>query len=454
MIRHGAQRVATTARGANNKMRGFFLLLAVCGLHCADAHAVDFPSPASSMPKNTITQTGFPTTFSDLPRDVRRANLTAGYAPFKDASAYQQITLESEQAAIDRQLRTLEAQRRLDATRLNLAQYCDKYPLDASMCPQRPGLLEEVIAIGNNPTPSPAPEAQPATTTHVENSHQTPPSAPAGATPITATTPTTESATQAAAPVRATPSAATTQTTESATHAAAPAPATPITATTQTTESTTHAAAPAPAPTQYDYHTRGGACTPSDHSKWFKNKILTSGKYEQIDPAFEKSMATFFRMEGECTNDAADRGGYTCYGISQKANPDVNVSHLTRPQAEDLTYQRYYRANGLDKLPDSVRGDVLRGIFGSGTGGITKMQKVLNLPQQKTFTVSDEMVQAIENYQGDLHNDYWDTMQQFYIDITKRNPSQKKFLKGWMNSVRLMRENGCHVQPHQPLYRD
>lgn len=345
---------------------------------------------------NRVTAAAFPTTINDVSFEDRMNNLAAGYAPYKDASAYNSIKVESPEDALARQLETLEKQRAIDATTLSKEEYCDKYPLDDQNCVQTPGLEEQIIAIGNAPTTQTPPQSQSQTP-----SQQTP-------------------------------------------HPQKPTPQTPQKPTTTPSANNTVIA---------NNTTRGGPCTPSSKSDWFPNKILTSGRYESIDPAFEKAMVQFFRMEGECGYHPADSGGYTCYGFAQNYNPDIDVRKLTRAGAEDRTYERIYKANGIDKLPDSVRGDVLRGWFGSGYYGVQQMQKVLGLPLTKTGKVDDAMVAAAMNYQGDLHQKYWDQMQEYYINITRRKPSQKVFLKGWMNGVKLMRENGCHVEPIEPLTR-
>ncbi|MDE5615545.1 MAG: hypothetical protein K2I81_01790 [Alphaproteobacteria bacterium] len=358
-----------------------------------------------------IAKADFPTTINDVSFTDRMENLAAGYAPYKDAKAYNGITVEKPEDALQRQVAILQQQRAIDEITMSRIAYCDKYPLDDKICPQAPGLEEQVIAIGNAPS-------------------QSPQSNPANNTPDSHTPEIVNEINIHIAPV--------------------------------TNSNNTQNAQPPSVPTvngptvniaKNDNTTRGGPCTPSAKSKWFPNKILTSGKYETIDPAFEKAMVQFFRMEGECGNHTADKGGYTCYGFAQRYNPDIDVSKLTRPAAEDRTYDKIYQANGIDRLPDSVRGDVLRGWFGSGYYGVQQMQKVLGLPLTKTGRVDDAMVSAAMNYTGDLHQAYWDQMQQYYVNITKRNPSQKVFLKGWMNSVKLMRENGCHVEPDQPLTR-
>lgn len=374
-----------------------------------------------------IAKAAFPTTINDVSFADRMENLAAGYASYKDASAYQSIQVEKPEAALARQVAALEQQRSIDEITMLPAEYCDKYPLDDKKCPQRPGLLQEVIAIGNATGGQSAQQPQNTSTPNQNMGDNT----------------------------------TTTPTSIATTHPDEPSVAPTTTPSHDTVVATTHldnsSAAPATTPSHgtvvANNTTHGGPCTPSAKSQWFPNKILTSGKYESIDPAFEKAMVQFFRMEGECGNHPADRGGYTCYGFAQNSNPDIDVRTLTRPAAEDRTYSRIYKAYGIDKLPDSVRGDVLRGWFGSGYYGVQQMQKVLGLPLTKTGRVDDAMVTAAMNYNGDLHQKYWDQMQQYYINITERNPSQKVFLKGWMNGVKLMRENGCHVEPSQPLTR-
>lgn len=162
-------------------------------------------------------------------------------------------------------------------------------------------------------------------------------------------------------------------------------------------------------------------------------------------------MITIFRKEGGCDKIPGDRGGYTCYGISSVANPDVNMKTLTRAKAQDIAYARYYTDYHLEKLPDSVRGDVLQACWGSGVEtGINLFRGMFKL--RKNGRVDADLIAAAENYQGDLHNDFLDVLQNFYVTVSKRGQN-RKFLKSWMEGVRLFRENGCFVEPKNPLHR-
>ena len=62
------------------------------------------------------------------------------------------------------------------------------------------------------------------------------------------------------------------------------------------------------------------------------------------------------------------------------------------------------------------------------------------------------VVAAAENYNGDLHNDFLDAQQQLYTEISKQG-NNKIFLKGWMRSIQLRRENGCHSPTPTPILR-
>ena len=198
----------------------------------------------------------------------------------------------------------------------------------------------------------------------------------------------------------------------------------------------------------------GGSCYPASKSKVFKNVVLTTGQYENANPAFEKAMITVFRKEGKCGEIKGDPCGYTCYGIGSGPNcmgHDVDVRNLTRAGAEKLYHDRLWVKYKFNKLPDVIAGDVFLAAVGSGAGtAIQQFRGFLGLP--KTTTIDDSVIRAAENYPGDIHNDWLDVRQKFLVDVAARK-YQNRVLKGWMNGIQLKRENGCHVIPTDPLYR-
>ncbi len=320
----------------------------------------------------------FPTTSMDASFVERRDNAAAGYKPFAGRSAYQPIIIESEEKYMTRRA---ESVRQNDIATMTNTQYCEKYPLDATKCPQTPGAYEAAIAIGNRPSTT----------------------APGATLLPTETTGTTVGTDTNGQPVVANP------------------------------------------------HIHNGPCTPPQHSNVFVNKILTSGQYAQSDPAFEKTMITTFRAEGDCGHHPNDSGGYTCYGISQNNNPEVDVRNITRADAENIAHRKYYAQYGFDKLPDYIRSDVFT--FGWASGPVTAVRnlcRVLGLPERNK--IDSEIVMATENYNGDLHNDYLDAMQKYFEQCAQK-PGQHVFLTGWMNRVKLTRENSCHYPTTDPIFR-
>lgn len=338
-----------------------------------------------------------PKTSTDYSFSDRTTNAQTGYAPFAGTSAFKTIDVESEEAYLDRMIRRAEQAADYDLATMPRDQYCDKYPLDEANCKQTPGLYEAVVAIGDNPN---------------------------------------KAATQ-------TPSAtATTQTS--------------FTPTIQTQQTTTVTGRNVGTdefgrPVIASPKIHNGPCTLPQRSTHYVNKIYTSGQYAKSDPAFEKIMIATFRAEGGCDQLKGDSGGYTCYGISQNNNPEINVRNITRADAERIANDKYYRKLGIEKLPDYIRGDVFT--FGWASGPVTGIKhfcRVLKIPERGK--IDDDIVHAAENYSGDLHNDYLDDMQEYFKQVAKRG-SNSRFLRGWMERVKLTRENGCHVPTTDPLTR-
>ena len=199
-------------------------------------------------------------------------------------------------------------------------------------------------------------------------------------------------------------------------------------------------------------NTHGGSCFPAAKNATFKNQIMTTGQFESISPEFEKAMITVFRKEGECGTIPNDPCGYTCYGLGSGPKcMNMDVSKLTRADAEKIYYERWWKKYNIGILPDVISGDVFLACMASGPcTAINQFRKFLGLSQN--CKIDNEVVAAVEKYQGDIHNDWLNVRQKFLVEVAERK-YQNSVLKGWMNAIKLKRENGCHVIPSDPLYR-
>lgn len=65
---------------------------------------------------------------------------------------------------------------------------------------------------------------------------------------------------------------------------------------------------------------------------------------------FERAFAIVVGIEGGYVNDPKDPGGETKYGLSKRANPDLDIKNLTIGMAQDRYRTRYWNAHGLDSL--------------------------------------------------------------------------------------------------------
>ena len=78
---------------------------------------------------------------------------------------------------------------------------------------------------------------------------------------------------------------------------------------------------------------------------------------------FDAAVSSVMRMEGGFT---VDNGGPTRFGVSERANPDVNAQTLTPDAAKEIYRSRYWNAIGGDSLPPNMQFVALYGAAASG----------------------------------------------------------------------------------------
>ena len=341
--------------------------------------------------KSFLVPTSFPKTIADVPFAARIENKRAGYRPYFNRSAFAGLTIE-EQNELEQMAYRAELERQESRSNNPLPVHCGLFPGDTG-CPDETPIPDPNPAIINTSAETIYPIDIP-------------------------TTPVTQPNVNIPNPMPYMRAALTNDNVK-----------------------------------KYGLKTHNGGCTPSEHSNHWSNKILTSGRYQQTDPAFEKFMITSFRKEGSCGNHPNDHGGYTCYGCASRGLcSGIDMSQVTRPLVEDLYYTKVYTKYNVAKLPDAFRGYIMWGMSGSGSvTGIKQFQGVLGVPL--TGKIDDATIRAAENYAGDFAAAYTTNREQFLRNIVARDPSQKVFLKGWLNGLALLRPSGCHVVPTNPIYR-
>ena len=73
------------------------------------------------------------------------------------------------------------------------------------------------------------------------------------------------------------------------------------------------------------------------------------------NPLFEKTVDFLIdEIEGGEVNAAADKGGHTKYGISKHTFPKIDIATLTRQQAIDIYYEKYWLPFQCDKFVPGI----------------------------------------------------------------------------------------------------
>ena len=67
---------------------------------------------------------------------------------------------------------------------------------------------------------------------------------------------------------------------------------------------------------------------------------------------FNKAVEVVLAHEAGYVNHPADHGGPTNYGISSTHNPDIDIEKLTRKDAIEIYWTRYWSGNNYELLPE------------------------------------------------------------------------------------------------------
>lgn len=175
---------------------------------------------------------------------------------------------------------------------------------------------------------------------------------------------------------------------------------------------------------------------------------------------FEKALSFVFGNEGGYSNDPRDNGGETNLGITQstldRARLEINglpssVRNLTRAQAEEIYRVFYWEASKADMMPYPLSTLHFDAAVNHGVGGAGKLlQKTLNNYAQKAgLNVRVDVDGAVGpktlaalcqclDLKGNVPlicEIYCNEREKFYRSIVENNPSQAKFLRGWLNRL-------------------
>ena len=142
--------------------------------------------------------------------------------------------------------------------------------------------------------------------------------------------------------------------------------------------------------------------------------------------SFETALNYTLQFEGGYVNDPLDKGGETNFGITKgvydtyrksKSLPIQSVKLICNEEVKEIYYKNYWLASGCDKLDEKLA--ILVFDFATNSG-ISRAIRYLTLTKDPIK--------------------YLNLRAEFFKKIVQNNPSQQRFLKGWLNRIEGLRK--------------
>ncbi len=163
---------------------------------------------------------------------------------------------------------------------------------------------------------------------------------------------------------------------------------------------------------------------------------------------FDQCLKFILEVEGGYCNDPSDRGGATNCGVTQSVYDDYRVSAgrnqqpvvgISADEVADIYRKRYWQVVRGDQLPCPVDLVVFDAAVNHGPqqAGLF-LQRAVGIDAKGT--VGPRTLAAVQQGTG-VAEAVIEQRRAFYQLLAERKPSQRKFLKGWMNRLdRLAKE--------------
>lgn len=154
---------------------------------------------------------------------------------------------------------------------------------------------------------------------------------------------------------------------------------------------------------------------------------------------FKEYFPHLIKLEGGYVNDKNDKGGKTKYGITEDVwkrfgDASKSIQDITIDDAEKITKSQYWdKVKGDDIISQSVAEVIADWAYNSGVSTALKYaQRIVNV--EDDGKIGPKTLQAINKFNSkELFEQLKSKRESFYRAIVFNNPSQSKFLKGWLN---------------------
>jgi lysozyme family protein len=166
---------------------------------------------------------------------------------------------------------------------------------------------------------------------------------------------------------------------------------------------------------------------------------------------FDTAVSKLLKREGGYVFDPKDRGGETKYGISKASYPSVDIKSLTLDEARAIYLRDYWNPLRLSEFKDQNLAELLLDTaanMGTKTAALYLQRAAKALGQNigadgKVGPMTLKAVHAISA--ASLASEIVTARASRYQKIVLDDPSQKKFLKGWLSRMKEYAPKGVKV---------
>ena len=146
---------------------------------------------------------------------------------------------------------------------------------------------------------------------------------------------------------------------------------------------------------------------------------------------------------GGLTNNGITIGTWKAYGKDKNGdgvidNKDLAV--MSEQDRNDILENRFWKVAKADQITNpNLAAYVVDWMWTSGPGAFKSMHRAFGLKPQARMT--DELLSAINSNTQQAYNILHNKRENFYRDIVARDPSQAKFLRGWLRRANAITLN-------------
>lgn len=163
---------------------------------------------------------------------------------------------------------------------------------------------------------------------------------------------------------------------------------------------------------------------------------------------FEDAIKYVLAFEGsDYTNDPKDKGGETKFGISKRAHPNVDIKNLTKDQVIQIYRTEYWDKYGIERFKDEFQLPMFDMTVNMGfKNAVICLQRAINTLPLK---IDEDGVLGAQTFDAlnEIY-DHWGYLfgvcsalkserASYYRVLAAKDPSQQKFLNGWLRRAYL-----------------